>query len=389
MKHSVAGRKPRILFVLPATVMGGAEIRLLQMVRRFHAIEPVLLGHGSLIGSLDSGVEMHALECWPGCRDPYPYHKANLVAYGKAISGVARETAIDGTFGWMHNGSSFVAAAKIRYGLRGRTAGCVLGPLTTHFALSGRTATFYERLLFGVTCRTLDLMVTPSRGVADDLSAAFLAPRTKLRTIYNGVDLERSVRLARSGEGFDGPGKSRPWIVAAGRLSLEKGYDVLVRAFAGISGSHDAELFILGEGPEREKLECLVRELGLQDRVHLPGLKKNPFPWFVRADVFVSSSRLEGFGNSLVEAMGLGVPVIATACQWGPLEILQGHDAGVLVPVDGVEALAEQLSVMLSEPAMRERMSEGGRRRAQYFSFDRMLSEYEQALLKLFPGAGR
>ena len=379
--------KPRVLFVLPATVMGGAEIRLLQMVNQFRSIEPILLGHARVIDSWDLNIESYLLDSYPGCVHPYPYDPLNVAKYARAIATVGNAVSADGTFGWMHTGSAFVAAAKTFYRLRGGTAGCVLGPLTTNFRLMGRAPTLYERFLFRRTCRALDLTVTCSRGVADDLHSNFGAPRGKLLTIHNGVDVNRSIRLAGREDEYDGPQKRRPWVVAAGRLSMEKAFDVLIESFGKVSESLDADLMILGEGPERARLEAIIDQRGLQGRVCLVGHKQNPFPWLARADVFVSSSRIEGFGNSLVEAMGLGVPIVATACPWGPVEILEGYEAGLLVPVDDIDQLAGQIVAVLSDSDLRRQLADAGKRRAQDFTFERMLGGYEDVLVRLFGNA--
>jgi len=131
---------------------------------------------------------------------------------------------------------------------------------------------------------------------------------------------------------------------------------------------------ILGEGEERPNLEALVRELGLEEDVALPGFVENPYKYMKRAAVFVLSSRWEGFGNVLVEAMALGTPVVATDCPSGPAEILEGGKWGRLVPVGNHEALAEAtLQVLRGEKV-------GASARALMFSVERMLEEYANVL---------
>src|SRR5690606_7014711 len=108
----------------------------------------------------------------------------------------------------------------------------------------------------------------------------------------------------------------------------------LIRAFARVRATrNDARLVILGEGEQREEIERLVAELGLKPHVSLPGFVKNPYAYMARAAVFVLSSRWEGFPNVLVEAMAVGVPVVATDCMAGPAEILENGRYGQLVPV--------------------------------------------------------
>lgn len=377
-------RKPRVLFVLPATVRGGAEIRLQAMLGAFTRITPILLAHRSLAGIGDVAVEQLHFEDFPGCHDPYPYDWRNILTYARAVREAGRRVRPDLTFGWMHNGSFFVAGASL-LGLAGKRAGCILGPPTDHFKLAGRTATPYERFLFAAACRRLHRVITPSHGVSDDLCAHFKVPASRLQTVYNGIDFARVARLAAQPLPAGVPPKRRPWIVSAARLSPEKGMDVLVRAFARVRARVDADLVIVGEGPHRGCIETLSQDLGVAANVILTGYMDNPFPWMLRADVFAMASRLEGFGNALVEAMSLGVPVVAAACPWGPREILAQPSSGMLVPVDDVDALAQALIEVLTNPAQAADLRQGGQQAAQRFSFDAMMQGYEAHITALLP----
>jgi glycosyltransferase involved in cell wall biosynthesis len=372
-------KRPRTLFVLPATVRGGAEIRLLSMIDAFDAIEPVLLAHRSLPGALESRVEVHCLDDHFGCGDPYPYDVRNVRNHARAIAAVAKWVGADVTFGWMHNGSAFVAAATL-CGLKTKTLGSVLGPLSDHFRLSGRRATLYERLLFGFAFRRLDHLVVPSSGVLEDMTANFFASPRRTSAIYNGIKSDRVRELARARSTEGPPEKARRWIISAARLSLEKGFDVLLQAFKRLRAEIDVDLILLGDGPERERLESLARSLSVHEHVLFAGHVDNPFPWLAQADVFAMTSRLEGFGNALVEAMALEIPIVSTSCPWGPREILAAPDAGVLVPVDDEAALASALKRVLLDVELSERLSRGGRNRAHEFSFEKMLTAYERLI---------
>ena len=138
-------------------------------------------------------------------------------------------------------------------------------------------------------------------------------------------------------------------ILGVGRLTQAKDFPTLIRAFALVRKKRAARLMILGEGEERPKLEALVRELGLEREVTLPGFVDNPYKYMKRAAVFVLSSKWEGFGNVLVEAMALGTPVVSTDCPSGPAEILENGRWGRLVPVGDVYALAEAIIETLDE----------------------------------------
>lgn len=373
-------QRPRVLFVLPATVMGGAEIRLLAMLSGFTRIEPVLLGHRGLRGIDGAGIETHYLDDQPGCTDPYSYAPANVLSHAGAIAAVARMVRPHTTFGWMHQGSFFVAAAGSLHRLRSRLAGCILGPPTDHFRFLGRRPTLYERFLFGFAGRRLHRLVVPSHGVRQDLIANFSASPRRLQVVHNGIDLEAVRRKALDPLPASAPRKERPWIVSASRLSPEKALDVLLEAFVRLRRHLDADLVLLGEGPDRPRVERLACEMGVAANVILPGFQPNPFPWIARSEVFAQASRLEGFGNALVEAMALGIPVVSTACRWGPIEILAEPGSGLLVPVDNPAELGVALERVLRDNNLRRSLSEAGRRRADAFAFERMLDGYEHVI---------
>jgi glycosyltransferase involved in cell wall biosynthesis len=218
-----------------------------------------------------------------------------------------------------------------------------------------------------------DAIVAVSRGVADDLARFAGLPRDVIRVIYNpvvGADLPRM-----AGEPVDHPWfrpGELPVILGAGRLSRQKDFPTLIRAFAEVRRARPARLVILGDGAQRAELEALVRTLGLADAVALPGFTSNPYAHMARAAVFVLSSRFEGFPNVLVEALAVGTPVVATDCPSGPAEILERGRHGRLVPVGQADALARALLATLDAPGD----PAGRRRRAADFSADASVSTY-------------
>jgi glycosyltransferase involved in cell wall biosynthesis len=142
-------------------------------------------------------------------------------------------------------------------------------------------------------------------------------------------------------------------IVAVGRLSPEKDFATLLAAFAVLRDERALRLTILGEGPERKMLERRVRQLGLEDCVSLPGFVAEPVEWVARAGLLVSSSRHEGFGNAIVEALACGTPVVATDAPYGPREILAGGRFGMLVPPGNLHALVHGMRLALDVPVDR------------------------------------
>ncbi len=197
-----------------------------------------------------------------------------------------------------------------------------------------------------------DGIIAISEGVRDDLMTAFGLPGQRIHVIYNPMvtrDFPQRLGLPLD-HPWLAPGATVPVIVAAGRLTRQKGFDVLVQAFARLRRQRPARLLILGEGSERAVLEDLIRKKGLVGEVALPGYVDDPVPYMGRASLFVLSSRWEGLGNVLVEALAARCPLVATDCPSGPREILEGGRHGALVPPDDITALAAAMGRALDEP---------------------------------------
>ena len=146
----------------------------------------------------------------------------------------------------------------------------------------------------------------------------------------------------------------------------------MIKAFAALPDDISAKLVILGEGPLRQELLALIEQLDLGERVLMPGFTTDPYPWFRSADLFVLSSRWEGFGNVIVEAMECGVPVISTNCPSGPAEIFEDGRYGTLVPVQDPVAMAAAMVNSLNATHEREALM----RRAQDFSVRKISDQY-------------
>ncbi len=200
------------------------------------------------------------------------------------------------------------------------------------------------RLLRRLSYRLAEKIVFVSEGVA---AAYPWLPRERTAVIYNPmVDIAPSPR----------PLSERPKeFVSVGRFVPAKGFDLMIDAFARIAGDHpDWTLRIVGEGPLRPALEHRIREHGLADRIMLPGKLDDPQQAFAEAQVYVLSSRHEGFPNALVEAMCAGLPPVSFACAYGPSEIIADGRSGLLVPPENVEKLAAAMSRIAGDADLRE-----------------------------------
>lgn len=165
--------------------------------------------------------------------------------------------------------------------------------------------------------------------------------------------------LSTEVEGFLAPSTpaNPPRIVAMGRLAHQKGFDLLIEAFAEVAKiNRSIQLIIWGEGPERERLTDLIAATGLQKQIHLPGVTSQPLQELAQADIFVLPSRFEGFPNVLLEAMALGRACVAFDCPFGPWEISDQGNAALVVQDGEISALAEGINLLLTNPLARAEM---------------------------------
>lgn len=191
--------------------------------------------------------------------------------------------------------------------------------------------------------RRVDAVVAVSEGVWAELARGRSLDPRRIAMLYNPVVPDDKLEWRRPvGDGTCDCIR----IVALGRLTHQKGFDVLVRAMANVQGPW--QLAIWGDGAERIRLTNLVSELGLDDRISLNGYSADPFLAMRNADLFVMPSRYEGFGNVLVEALACQCQIVATDCPHGPREVLQDGRLGELVPVDDVGALAAAITRVAS-----------------------------------------
>lgn len=222
--------------------------------------------------------------------------------------------------------------------------------------------------------RRASAIVAVSDGLADSLARFARLNRDRITVIYNPAFRENAGGIAHPWT-CDGAG---PVIVAAGRLVAQKDFATLLRAFALLE--HDARLVVFGNGPLRAELEALVADLGLGDRVALPGFVPDIVPSIAAAGFFVLSSAWEGFGNVLIEALGAGASIVTTDCPDGPREIVADGRFGALVPVGDAAAMARAIDAMLHAPAPPERQIARAREFSVSVACDRYEAVFRRAL---------
>lgn len=369
----------KILVVLAADVFGGAEVQTRTLLSRLStSCDVTLLTHARIAARFRdialTLVEFEAL----GLRAPYYYGWRNVVSYADAIAVAAVDHAAETVYAVMHNSSLFAAAARIlhpRAMWRRTLIGSLHGSLVGYFQQRGVEARLREKVAIRAVIAAVDSIVTPSEGVANELIEVFGARANRVHAIYNGFDLERIRELGREQLPRE---KTGFWIVTCCRLNDQKDLGTLINAFAQVKSQPYAKLIIVGDGPERGAIETLVNRYNLGSAIIFAGAQVNPFPWIGAADIFVLSSHYEGFGNVIVEALALGVPVIASDCPWGPSEIVDDGVSGRLFEPGDTAALVRHIDDLLDDEHHRLEMGRAASHRAEHFSQDRMARQYSR-----------
>lgn len=221
---------------------------------------------------------------------------------------------------------------------------------------AGRKGKMLKFLMWAVTWRA-DALTCVSEDMVLQYRSIF--KNTKHVCVYNIADISGSKDLmAERVECTWFHDDTIPVVVAAGQLGPWKGFTDLIRAVHIVSEHRPIRLVILGEGAQREELQTLINELGLDSFVSLPGNVSNTLKYFARADVFVLSSLLEGMPNVLIEAMMAGCTPVATDCPTGPREILESGRYGYLVKMKNPASLAAGIEQALTNPVPPELLSE-------------------------------
>jgi glycosyltransferase involved in cell wall biosynthesis len=227
-------------------------------------------------------------------------------------------------------------------------------------------------------CRTAHGIVYISEGVKQGFEKSISIGSVPSRVIYNITGLSRPLGLDSSVEM-----PVLPTIIACGRLHPQKDYPTLLSGFNQLRKRVPCKLQILGKGSQLQTLQELTRELQIEDLVEFLGFRDNPDHYIAKSQLFVLASRYEGFGNVIVEAMSLGVPVVSTDCPYGPGEIIKDRLNGLLVPVGDAERLADCMEQVLSDRELANTMRSNGFVRAQDFCKDHIVPQYMQFFYKI------
>jgi len=336
-------KKPLIAIFLATMHGGGVERMRLNLARAF-------LERGYRVDLVLATVEGPNLAHVPPAVNIVDLHAGRVLLSLPALVRYLRRARPDALLAGMNHANIVALWARRMAGVPAR----VVISIHNTLSISSRNATRRDRLVpwFAARCYGwAEGVVAVSNGVADDLSATIGLPRAGIEVINNPVVVPELATQAAApvDHPWFGAGEP-PVLLSVGRLTAQKDYPMLLRAFAEVRTRRPARLIILGEGGMRAELEARISEMGLAEAVSLPGFMPNPYAFMSAAAVFVLSSAWEGFGNVLVEALAVGTPVIATDCPSGPAEILGGGRYGRLVPVGDSTAMAEAIVAVLDSP---------------------------------------
>ncbi|MFB1490439.1 MULTISPECIES: glycosyltransferase [unclassified Thiocapsa] len=223
--------------------------------------------------------------------------------------------------------------------------------ISIDLATRGALERWVQRTSMGRLYPFADQVIVTSAGVADDMARYTGLARERIRVVPSPV-VPASLfteDLARPDHPWLGR-SDRPLILGTGELCGRKDFETLLRAFARVRAQRPCRLMILGQGRARERLLALAAELGVAEDVALPGFVPEPYAFMAHADLFTFTSRWEGLGFVIIEALAVGTPVVATDCPSGPREILQDGRIGPLVPVGDAAALASAMLQTLDAP---------------------------------------
>jgi len=374
----IGSKKIKIAFFLPNLEGGGAERNVVNLLNNLNKEKydlSIVLGkkEGAFIGEIPEYVSLVNF----GLKSSY-----SLVLFLKLIKYFRQEKAnifvsAFPRFNIISLLARIFSGSKIKIIITEHTTFSFL-PLTAKVISHKLFARFPLPVLIKSIYPKADAIICVSKGVAIDL-CKFIHCLDKIRVVYNPITNQKIKDLAE--EEINHPwffDSQIPIILAIGRLAKTKDYPNLIGAFKKILDKMPANLVILGEGSEREKLEKLAYKLGLSNNIAFLGFQSNIYKYIKRASVFVLSSLQEGFGNVIIEAMACGTPVVSTDCLSGPREIIEHGKNGILVPVADKEILAMAIINVLNSPELRNKFSEAGEKRAEHFSIEKSVKEYER-----------
>ena len=397
----------KLAFLIPNLQSGGVQkvitIVASAMVERGHDVTILVLGEtGALASTLHPGAKIEILaksnalaSIWAGYRaDPQAFwtlrphllaarNRSKTLDYLPALARYLKSAGLDTLFSATPYLNMDAALARQLAG-----ASCRLIASERSHLSSGKQRKIWraERLrgAMAYCYAKADLILAVSQGVAADLAATLGIDPVKIQTLHNPTvpdDADQRVAAPVDHPWFEDT--AMPVMLAIGRPSYQKDYNMLLKAFAAVNAQRPVRLAIIGSTSDTKKraktldhLQSLADGFGFGERLAFLGWQQDPFPYIARAQLLVLSSRWEGLPNVLLEALACGTPIVSTDCPSGPHEILAGGKFGELVPVGDHAAMAAAILAPLANPPAKAYLQE----RAKAFDKTSSLDGYEAIL---------
>ncbi len=357
-------KTPSIAFILPSMKGGGAErvaITLAETLQQ-HGWDVELIVYkkeGEFISHIPQTLRVFSLEA------------ENSLRAGWKLRKHLKKTQPQHAMSFLYPACIALVLATVKSGLKTKTWLRLDNTLSVHLKYLSRTRGWRIRKFF----LQADAIIAVSQGVADDYKALEKNHQTPpVSVIYNPIPVQTI-----SAQSLEEPSQKLPFatptlplLVGVGRLSHQKDFGTLINAVKHIHHHTPVNLLLIGKGEDEDALKQQVKELQLTENIHFIGFQDNPFPYLRMADLFVLSSRYEGFGNVLVEAMACGTQIVSTDCPNGPAEILDNGRYGLLTPVGDAVTMGQNICKSLQNSVPEATLKE----RAEIFDAERIFNDY-------------
>ncbi|MDY6933070.1 MAG: glycosyltransferase [Spirochaetota bacterium] len=365
--------KTKLLFVIPSLAGGGAERVLLTLFNNLsnekYEISLVLfIKQGKFLNELPPDINIIDIDKMSR------WDFFNLIFRLRKVIKDIKPASIIG----MYYYSSIIAVLSCLFiNDRPKIIVCEHG---SHSAFLPTTrARHLKKLLMKFSYRKADKIVAISQHMKENLIVDLKLKPANITVINNPIPVKLIKEQALDSIADDLLNyKKGQIIISLGRLTQQKRFDRLIRAFSLVLQQKEVYLIILGQGELLNDLQNLVDELNVKKFVRFLGFKDNPFAWLSKADIFVLSSDWEGLPMVILEAMACGTPVIATDCPTGPKEIIINGENGFLVQMNDEKALAEAMLALLKDGNLRNKISKKGELRAEDFRTEIIIPQYEK-----------
>lgn len=369
------------MFVIPSLEGGGAERAASNLLNELSAANvgvTVVLFSKKIGYGLPDKIKVRYINLEPHKNPIYTIIKFFLIVFN--LAKIIREEKPFNILSFMDYANIVTILSNILFVKKAKMTISVHIPPTMH--LQRYSKDFWNKIispLIRILYNKADKIIAVSDLIKNDLINNYRINNKKIVTIYNPVDISKINILTKEEISHPWFREDTPIILSVGRLSKQKGFNHLLKAFAIVQKEGDVRLLILGEGEEEEYLKGLSRELRISSNVYFAGFQENPYKYMKRSTIYVLSSFYEGFPNVLVEAMACGIPVVSTMYP-GSDEVIEHEKDGLLVPVADEKALAEAMLRLLKNPEERGKYSVEAKKKVESFSIEKIARQYKDVL---------